>query len=53
MKAILPLLLAGSLLHAEDKAAQKDISAVYQQIEAGFKTWPHYTYSAENLEGGG
>jgi len=55
MKLILPLialLSAGTLLHAQDKAALRAISAVYDQIEANHETWAHYTFGGSNLEGG-
>lgn len=49
---LLPLLLCGSFLRAQDKAALKEISAVFEQIEKEHGAWPHHSYTGENLEGG-
>jgi hypothetical protein len=46
------LLFAVSQLQAQDKAALREITAAYEEIEENYKDWPHYTYSAENLDGG-
>ncbi len=56
MKHFLPflaLLASASAVHAQDKkAALREISADYEQIESNYKTWPHYSVTLENLEGG-
>lgn len=48
----LSLFLASLGLAAQDKAALNEIIAVFDEIDAHFKDWPHYSYGAENLEGG-
>ncbi|MFZ4595194.1 MAG: hypothetical protein ACOYOF_13135 [Verrucomicrobiaceae bacterium] len=55
MKSIFPLVVllsASSLLPAQDKAALREIGAVYDQIEENHQTWTHYSTAVENLEGG-
>ncbi len=48
----LSLLLCCSLLHAEDKAALKEISTFFEQIEQNYEAWPHYSHTSENLDDG-
>ncbi len=50
--AFIALLTAVNPLHAQDKAALREISGAFDKIEADYKTWPHHTYGGENLEGG-
>ena len=56
MKYFLPLialLISVSQVHAQDnKAALREISTAYDQIEKNYKTWTHFSMGAENLEGG-
>jgi|UniRef100_UPI003782FF12 hypothetical protein len=55
MKAIFPLLALlclGTSVLAQDKAALKRISGVFEAIEKNFEYWPHHSITGENLEGG-
>jgi hypothetical protein len=55
MKSIIPvvaLLCIGSPLQAQDKNALRKITAVYESIEESFDSWPTYSMSAQNMEGG-
>lgn len=45
------LLMVGSVV-AQDKAALKRISAVFESIEQNYESWPCHSYSAQGLEGG-
>ncbi|WP_395751592.1 hypothetical protein [Prosthecobacter sp.] len=46
------ILVLGMTLHAQDKAALNEIIAAFDETDAHFKEWQHYSYGAENLEGG-
>lgn len=46
------LALTASCLHAQDKAALKRISSVFETVEENYKYWPHHSITGENLEGG-
>jgi hypothetical protein len=46
------LALTATFLHAQDKAALKRISSVFEAVEENYKYWPHHSITGENLEGG-
>jgi hypothetical protein len=55
MKAVfqlLALLCLGTTVIAQDKAALKRISSVFETIEKNFDQWPHHSITGEGLEGG-
>jgi len=45
-------MLTASSLVAQDKAALKRISSVFESVEKNYEIWLHYSYSAAGLEGG-
>lgn len=49
---ILAVVLTASLLHAQDKAALKRISRIFEAVETDYQDWPHHSIAGENLEGG-
>ena len=49
---VIAVALTASILHAQDKAALKRISSVFETVEENYKYWPHHSITGENLEGG-
>jgi hypothetical protein len=49
---LLAVMLTASSLVAQDKAALKRITSVFETVEENYETWPHLSYSAAGLEGG-
>lgn len=49
---LLAVLLTASSLVAQDKAALKRITSVFETVEENYESWPHLSYSASGLEGG-
>jgi hypothetical protein len=48
----LAVLLTASSLVAQDKAALKRITGLFQTVEENYEAWPHQSYRADGLEGG-
>jgi len=49
---LLAVMLTASSLVAQDKAALKRITSVFETVEENYESWPHLSYSASGLEGG-
>ena len=49
---LLAVLLTATSLLAQDKAALKRISTVFESVEQNYESWPCLGYSAQGLEGG-
>src|SRR5687768_2484373 len=49
---VVTVLAVGMHLQAQNKPELAKITAAFETIETEHKDWPHYTYGAENLEGG-
>lgn len=55
MKATIVVLFLSALnmtARSQDKAALNEVISVFDEIDAHFKEWTHYSYGADNPEGG-